>query len=141
MDGLRTTPITVPRSNFHLKDKDSQGSPETVTNPRSRMQVDSQTTIFDQVLPVSAQINIKQEGSGEVEVVQVVSNDTQTGPELSAKPKNAKHVQAMQEFTSNDKDYVVLAKQIEKNQPAKHNLAKKSMQQQKMLTSQEGSGK
>ena len=25
----------------------------------------------------------------------------------------------MQEFTSNDKDYVVLAKQIEKNQPVK----------------------
>ena len=41
----------------------------------------------------------------------------------------------MQEFTSNDKDYVVLAKQIEKNQPVKQTLVKKGIQQQKMLTS------
>ena len=54
---------------------------------------------------------------------------------MTQKSKNTKHLQAVQEFTSNDKDYVLLAKQIDKSQPAKQILAKKGMQQQKMLTS------
>ena len=105
------------------------------------MQVDTQTTIFDQVPPISASINIKQEPSGEAETEHTKSNGAQADESQDQKSKNTKHLQAVQEFTSNDKDYVILAKQIEKNLPNKSNLAKKTTQTQKVLTSNDHQGK
>ena len=77
------------------------------------MRVDTQTTIFDQVPPISAQVNInlQQEGS-HFEVVHVASNASQTsvlGPSATD-DEMVKHHKAVQEFTSNDKDYMVIAK-------------------------------
>ena len=46
---------------------------------RTRMQVDTHTTIFDQVPPISASINIKQEPNGETKAVQGASNGAKIG--------------------------------------------------------------
>lgn len=76
--GARTVPITDGQTS-QLSEQESRSAHSPGTAGTKQMRVDTQTTIFDQVPPISAQVNInlQQEGS-RFEVVHVASNASQT---------------------------------------------------------------